>query len=296
MSDYVSASCFLSFCRLLTFERVPCQHTNVKLGYGGVKTRLQGIIIRGESFTTASQGVSRQEECRQHSGATVSTEGPSVQRQDSNERLHRQLYFAFGSNLSYTQMRSRSKYNPEISSVPLAIGRLDGWRWIICGRGYANIVRCDRGHHGAEGGGEEGDDENVVYGVIYGMTEMDECLLDGHEGVDVDAADTSPDSAIEPKIRPKEQDRGSYNKWYLPVTVTAWLDKTARDSFSEKEKLSVLAYVDEYRRGPSVPKEEYVDRMNRGIREAISLGLPQSWIDKIVRKFIPQQGEQHLAN
>lgn len=44
----------------------------------------------------------------------------------------RPLYFAYGSNLSFTQMRIRCRHNPDLSSKPVAIARLDHWRWMIC--------------------------------------------------------------------------------------------------------------------------------------------------------------------
>src|SRR5690606_3390878 len=52
----------------------------------------------------------------------------------------RTLYFAYGSNLSYTQMRKRCSSDPEISAKPVGIARLDNWRWIVCARGYANVI------------------------------------------------------------------------------------------------------------------------------------------------------------
>lgn len=247
-----------------------------------------------EAFHPSIQHKPTQQECHGQSDITAAAAQTPADRPDGDELLPQQLYFAFGSNLSYTQMRSRCKYNPEISGVPLAIGRLNGWRWIICERGYANVVRCGRDNDAVDG--DDVEDENAVYGVIYSMTELDELFLDGYEGVDADAPDTSSDSSIDPEIRPAEQGSGCYNKWYLPVTVTEWVDERTRDSYSGQQKLSVLVYVDEYRCGESLPKKEYISRMNRGIREAASLGLSQRWVDKVVRRYIPEQGAQQLAN
>jgi hypothetical protein len=62
------------------------------------------------------------------------------------------------------------------------------------------------------------------------------------------------------------------------------------------EILKALVYVDEYRRQDGPPKFEYIGRMNRGIREAAKLGLPQVWVDKVMRKYIPEVDPGQLAN
>jgi len=82
------------------------------------------------------------------------------------------LYFAYGSNLSLAQMRSRCPH-----SEYLALGRLKNRKWIIGERGYANIVEAE---------GQE------VWGLVYRLDvlgadkrgdERDERSLDAAEGV-----------------------------------------------------------------------------------------------------------------
>jgi gamma-glutamylcyclotransferase (GGCT)/AIG2-like uncharacterized protein YtfP len=53
-------------------------------------------------------------------------------------------------------------------SKKLGIGRLPGYRWIISGRGYANVIKSK-------------DDE--VEGVLYLISDSDENSLDKHEGI-----------------------------------------------------------------------------------------------------------------
>lgn len=72
-------------------------------------------------------------------------------------------YFAYGSNLWLEQMRSRC---PESRLV--GRGRLDGYRWLITGRGYASIVVSS---------------DDTVYGSVYLLSKTDERLLDRYEGV-----------------------------------------------------------------------------------------------------------------
>ncbi|KAH6892529.1 AIG2 family protein [Thelonectria olida] len=46
------------------------------------------------------------------------------------------LYFAYGSDLSTEQMQQRCPY-----STPAGLAHLEGWRWFINSRGYANIAQ-----------------------------------------------------------------------------------------------------------------------------------------------------------
>ncbi|RDW89626.1 hypothetical protein BP6252_01658 [Coleophoma cylindrospora] len=78
------------------------------------------------------------------------------------------LYFAYGSNLSLTQMLS-----PTTGRCPTAtyhsVGILRHWRWLIGERGYANIVPSAA--------------DDVVYGLLYTLQPADEGALDRAEGV-----------------------------------------------------------------------------------------------------------------
>jgi len=90
------------------------------------------------------------------------------------------LYFAFGSNLSPTQMKGRLGQWPS-SSVPIAVARLDGWEWVICERGYANIIERPGLEIAAvpNGGGPV-----AVWGVLYNLSPEAEARLDLYEGHD----------------------------------------------------------------------------------------------------------------
>ena len=73
------------------------------------------------------------------------------------------MYFAYGSNLSISQMDKRCPHN-----IPLDIGRLNGYRWIISNRGYANVIESEH---------------DYVLGRIYKINNTDEASLDKDEGV-----------------------------------------------------------------------------------------------------------------
>jgi hypothetical protein len=52
------------------------------------------------------------------------------------------------------------------------------------------------------------------------------------------------------------------------------------------EVVKVLTYVDELRTGEGPIIRNYVGRMNRGIEESVALGLPRSWVDKVMRRWV----------
>ncbi|PYI32791.1 hypothetical protein BP00DRAFT_308316, partial [Aspergillus indologenus CBS 114.80] len=220
----------------------------------------------------------------------------------SEQRRRRPLYFAYGSNLSPSQMATRCVHNPA-SSVPLAIARLPHWRWLICQQGYANVLPPPDLRVGPQTG-VRGDEvpvagaEEAVYGVLYAMDERDERLLDGFEGVDWDAppaggsGDGRKGGAVAPSpslsVRPREQGQGDYNKWVVEAEVVQWLEGQSRDGGSSSSStVPVLVYVDELRVKLGPPKDEYIPRMNRAIRESVALGLPEKWAEEVMRPSIP---------
>ncbi|KAJ6015783.1 hypothetical protein N7540_010374 [Penicillium herquei] len=202
------------------------------------------------------------------------------------------LYFAYGSNLSPTQMKVRCTVNPSFSGKPLAIALLPKWRWLICEAGYANVLPPK----GLRVGTQKSEiaekvpisgSEDAVYGVLYAMDPADETILDGYEGVDRDAEDAGGED-VSVEIRPREQGEGDYNKWYLDATIVEWLDDGVEGKGSSGEQVPVLVYVDEERIRLGPPKEEYIGRMNRAIRESVALGVPEKWVGEVMRRFIPE--------
>jgi hypothetical protein len=72
-------------------------------------------------------------------------------------------YFAYGSNMSLTQMADRCPAARMVDGAVLA-----DHRFIIAVRGYANVVPAP------------GD---AVFGILWDLTPSDEASLDGYEGV-----------------------------------------------------------------------------------------------------------------
>lgn len=116
-------------------------------------------------------------------------------------------------------------------------------RWIITVRGYANIVPS------------LGD---IVYAIVYELSESDEESLDVYEGV------------------PQ-----SYVKEHLSILFFS------RDGLGNEVK-EMLVYVDYKRITEGEPKEEYIHRMNMGIGDALRVGIPNDYIHKYLRPFIPK--------
>jgi hypothetical protein len=100
------------------------------------------------------------------------------------------FYFGYGSNLWLKQMETRcptSKY--------LGVARLDGYRWIINDRGYANVVETNtisssEQDESTTGAGDEiekynGNFTDVVFGLVYSLQKEDEKRLDKNEGVPI---------------------------------------------------------------------------------------------------------------
>lgn len=169
------------------------------------------------------------------------------------------LYFAYGSNLSPTQMADRCP-----NSTPVALAHVPDWTWIINERGYANIVKSDPPSTSSSGSTPNINRVTTagpgVYGVLYELTPDDEDMLDACEGVPF-----------------------AYEKRDIEATKIEGKDLTTGD------KVQVLAYIDFKRVSPSSPKSEYVDRMNRGIQEAMKdWNLPKAYVDAVMRPFIPK--------
>lgn len=234
------------------------------------------------------------------------------------------FYFAYGSNLSPVQMSLRLRHSPS-SSVPVAIARLDNHSWIICKRGYANVVSLTQPSRSesqdplndslqpfkfpeSESESEEDSADSVVWGVLYNMHPADESRLDMYEGHnEARNPEPQPNPDEETKhFKSHLQGGWDYNKHYLPVTVTKWLTGNPKDygvqvpnptepgndsttsGTNTTATVRALVYVDEYRTEPGTIVHEYIGRMNRGIQESVGLGLPAPWVAKVMRKFIPE--------
>ena len=98
---------------------------------------------------------------------------------------------------------------------------------------------------------------DIVYGLVYELTPSDESSLDNYES-------------------------STYEKLYIPV------DLVPKNNAVNERSVECLIYVDVERKKESKPVEEYVYRMNMGIKDALKEGIPASYIKKYLRPFIPE--------
>ena len=77
-------------------------------------------------------------------------------------------------------------------------------------------------------------------------------------------------------------------------TVDFWEseDGKAVDVSCQGTKKDVLVYIDRKRVADNDPQEEYIHRMNMGIKDAVSgAGIPFAYVQKVLRPFIPETPE-----
>ncbi|KXX76755.1 Gamma-glutamylcyclotransferase [Madurella mycetomatis] len=185
------------------------------------------------------------------------------------------LYFGFGSNLWKDQMARRCPASPFVG-----VGRLRGYHWFINVRGYANIAKTRHktnsyNHKPAIADEEElekgeEDYENQVWGFVYSLSTIDEARLDKNEGVPY-----------------------SYEKRIIDCELGVGGEDAAVATAGGWRTVPMLVYID-FRRteGGHLPKAEYVHRMNMGIRDALSEGVPRKYVERVLRRYIPTEGEE----
>ncbi|KAK4959910.1 hypothetical protein LTR10_002798 [Elasticomyces elasticus] len=208
------------------------------------------------------------------------------------------LYLGYGSNLWMHQMKQRcptSKY--------VGIARLDGFRWIINERGYANIVAIPRedrlpNHF-----------PDKVWGLVYSLEQSDEDKLDVNEGVP-----------------------SAYTKEYHKADLWHAKDGKASDrKEGSSVQVELLVYINRKLTTPHEPRKEYVRnvsrfclqppqiqgcshylkqnlylsmltsyvpqiyRMNMGIKDAIRERMPPRYVEAVIRPFIPEDEDAKVA-
>jgi hypothetical protein len=166
------------------------------------------------------------------------------------------LYFGYGSNLWLQQMAERC---PESTFVGIA--RLRNYRWMINARGSANPVPLDPST-------DFEDERTHVWGMVYTLTKSDEARLDRKEGV------------------PYSHTKEVHDIEFWPTDTENVEEEIDISAVPEKKRM--LLYIDRKRTKDDKPREEYIYRMNMGIADALKVGIPSSYVEKVMRKFIPE--------
>lgn len=113
--------------------------------------------------------------------------------------------------------------------------------------------------------------EDEVYGLVYNITSSDEDKLDRNEGVP-----------------------SSYTKEIVNIDYWESKDGKGVDVSFQGVKKDVLVYINRKRVTDDKPQEEYVHRMNMGIKDAVDAGIPSAYVKKVMRPFISEQGRKGL--
>ncbi|KAF9777237.1 hypothetical protein IL306_004485 [Fusarium sp. DS 682] len=160
-------------------------------------------------------------------------------------------------------------------------------RWQINTRGFANVIPCS-GY--------------TVHGLVYQVSVDDEARLDRNEGVHSGAYTKSYHSvvlheAIEDLQLPTRylvQDGG------LDQTVNA-VRSGSRSHEPERQcriTSNVLVYLSNRYSQWGTARDEYIDRMNRGIRDGVTLGIPADFFentsDEVVIIELVQTRRSHV--
>ncbi|KAH0122662.1 hypothetical protein KCU67_g17944, partial [Aureobasidium melanogenum] len=150
----------------------------------------------------------------------------------------------------------------------LGVARLDNYRWMINDRGYANVVQVK------SPSSIEPNYANVVYGLVYSLQPSDEEKLDINEGVPF-----------------------AYTKEDLPVSFWAKeKEDEPVDLHKPAKKQDMLVYISRDHVTDSDPKHEYIYRMNMGIHDALKEGVPDEYVQEVMRKFIPPEHDDTLRD
>lgn len=155
------------------------------------------------------------------------------------------------------------------TSKYLGIARLNGYRWIINVRGYANIIEIEASN---VVGGEGLLNSEQVWGLVYSLEQKDEDHLDRNEGVPI-----------------------AYTKEDLTADFWQSINSKAPDIGAKPKQMSMLVYINRKMITPHEPKKEYVYRMNMGIRDALIEGMPTSYVENVLRKFIPNVEDETVS-
>ena len=131
----------------------------------------------------------------------------------------------------------------------VGLGVLKGWKWMINETGYANII--------------PGNDEDEVYGSLCFLPRRDELALDESEGV--------------PWLYEKKT-----------VKVTRLLsDEEEKEYGGQVPEVEAMTYVDVQRLTEGKIEREYIVWIKKAIEEGTKCGMPASYAEKYIKRFLP---------
>ena len=115
-----------------------------------------------------------------------------------------------------------------------------------------------------------------VWGLVYYLAPTDESYLDTREHV--------PDNFTK-EMLPTQF-------WQSKSICKAPFDGATEyriDVAETPKTVNMLIYINRLRTTVDLPRDEYIVRMNEGISDALKVGLPEEYVDNVIRMFIPKE-------
>ena len=183
------------------------------------------------------------------SSPTSGTEAPSGD--DQALKQFTCLYFGFASNLSPRTIQQRCP-----GSIYVGLAVLKGWRFVIGELGFGNIVQSSP--------------EDEVWGSLSFLTGQHEAALDKSEEIN-----------------------WWHRKMRVKVRRTTGFKEDGKDGDAgseneEGEEVEATTYIDVERTGEGNMSKEYIIWMRKAIDDGLKIGVPQSYVDQYLRKFLPE--------
>lgn len=251
----------------------------------------------------------------------------SISHDESKEGEKRRLYFGYGSNLWREQMALRCPDSQFLGMACLRGYRWmineRGYANVAKSESQPAKVHDSAGesapdehHNGSISADPQAVDKkkenskgDVVWGAVYSLTPADEARLDVNEGVpyayekrDIERIEFWSVNKHAHLSNPVASGSESVPPLLTPITSGAKYskyknknnDKSQNQHIveeTEPEIVSMLVYIDFQRTNGdgSKPREEYIHRMNMGIRDALEAGMPRDYVDGVLRRWIPEE-------
>ncbi|CRL22564.1 AIG2-like [Penicillium camemberti] len=211
----------------------------------------------------------------------------------STKIFHREYYFAFGSNMSLTQMAERCPGSTFIGKATLR-----GYKWQINQRHVANIVKVTKDV--SSGPADQGD---VVEGLVFSITDKDRRTLDRKEGIKLGVYErvvlnvllerhpnlTEKKTAF---VRDRLQDESynigenTANPQPKPSVLSKKPPPSVRSPAAEVEEIEAITYLSTKYADNGLIRLEYVQRMENAINDAVKLNMSRGFVERYLEPYI----------
>ncbi|KAK5457170.1 hypothetical protein LTS15_004951 [Exophiala xenobiotica] len=237
----------------------------------------------------------------------------------SSNTIPRQYYFAFGSNMSLTQMAERCP-----GSTFIGKATLPGYRWQINQRHVANIVRVTEDSPSLPVG-----QADVVEGLVFSITDKDRRVLDRKEGIklgayervvlvvllrrhpdfagkktifvrdrlqDESGAINPPTSSKETVIESRQADlatpegpdigKNAADEQPKPSVLLAGSPPSAKGPAADVEEIEAITYLSTKYSDIGLIRQEYVQRMESAICDAVKLDMSRDFVQRYLEPYV----------